>query len=129
MQSRIFDEETINSVLATLERGKLFRYDCENSEESETSLLEQEIAEFLGFKYALAVNSCSSALFLALITANIGHGDEVLIPAFTFIAVPSAVVHAGAVPKLVEVDEDFMIDCDDLERKISPKTNKDYEKV
>jgi dTDP-4-amino-4,6-dideoxygalactose transaminase len=56
------------------------------------------------------------------LACGVGTGDEVLVPAFTFIAVPSAVVHAGATPVLVETTADLAIDPDDLERKVSPRT-------
>ena len=62
---------------------------------STVAKLEREFAEFMGVPFALAVSSCSSALFLSLKALDIGPGDKVLVPAFTFAAVPSAVVHAG----------------------------------
>ena len=108
---------------ATLEQGHLFRYDCQSPQSSETALFEREFAERVGARYAVAVNSCSSALFLALLASGVRPGDEVLLPAFTFIAVPSAVVHAGATPVLVEMTGDLAIDPDDLERKISDRTS------
>jgi len=120
---RAFDPDVIASVVGTLEQGHLFRYDCPSPQSSETALFERDFAERLGARYAVAVNSCSSALFLALVASGVQPGDEVLLPAFTFIAVPSAVVHAGATPVLVEMTGDLAIDPNDLERKISDRTS------
>ena len=72
----------------------------------------------MGVRYALAVSSCSAALFLALKALNLPRGARVLIPAFTFAAVPSAVVHADCVPVLVEVGADFRIDMEDFHAKL-----------
>ncbi len=106
--------EKVSSVLTTLKNNRLFRYDGELPEQSEVSILEREFAQRVGTKYAIAMNSCSSALFVSLLCAGIQTGDKVAIPAFTFIAVPSAVVHAGAVPVLIEVNEDYVMDLDDF---------------
>jgi dTDP-4-amino-4,6-dideoxygalactose transaminase len=119
---RSIDEAVIDSVMSTLKQQRLFRYDCEQPEDSPTARLEQRVCELLGVKYCIAMNSCSSALFTSLLGCGVKPGDHVLIPAFTFIAVPSAVIHAGAVPVLVEVTEDYVIDLVDLERKITPAT-------
>jgi len=118
----MIDDSVIDSVVETLKQQRLFRYDCDTAEQSATSRLEKRFAEVVGTKYAVAMNSCSSALFTSLLCAGVKPGDEVLMPAFTFIAVPSSVVHAGAVPRLVEVTEDYVMDLEDFERKIGPKT-------
>jgi perosamine synthetase len=119
---KMIDDDVISSVVKTLRQGQLFRYDCDSPEHSAVSQLERQFAQTVGSRYAVAVNSCSSALFLSIKAAGIPAGAEVLIPAFTFIAVPSAVVHAGCLPRLVEVTEDYVIDLEDLERKITPQT-------
>ncbi|NIP26569.1 MAG: aminotransferase class I/II-fold pyridoxal phosphate-dependent enzyme, partial [Phycisphaerae bacterium] len=64
----------------------------------------------------------SSAIYTSLLCAGVKPGDKVLIPAFTFTAVPSAVMHAGATPVLVEVTDSYYIDTEDLERKITDET-------
>jgi dTDP-4-amino-4,6-dideoxygalactose transaminase len=114
--------EVEESVKRVLEKGKLYRYDCSDAWDSEVSLMEREFAEYIGAKYAVAVNSCSSAIYLALLCSGVKPGDKVLVPAFTFTAVPSAVVHAGAVPVLVEVSEDYCIDTDSLKKAITEET-------
>jgi perosamine synthetase len=109
-----------DSARAEIERlltsGDLFRYTA--AKDSPVSLLEQEFAELLGARYALAVSSCSAALFLSLKALDLPRGATVLIPAFTFAAVPSAVVHADCVPVLVEVDASYRIDMADFAAKL-----------
>ncbi len=76
----------------------------------------------LGRKYAVLVNSGTAALSVAVAAADIGPGDEVLMPGYFWVACASAVVRAGAIPRLVEIDDTFTMDPIDLERKISPRT-------
>ncbi len=102
-------------VLRLLQSGDLFRYTAEGSP---VALLESEFAALLGARYALAVSSCSAALFLALKALGLAPGARVCLPAFTFAAVPSAVVHAGATPVLVECGDDLRLDLGDLARKL-----------
>jgi perosamine synthetase len=102
-----------------LKSAKLFRYSGSTAEQSETAQLEKEFAAYLGVKYALGVTSCSSAIFIGLMAAGIERGDKVLMPAFTFTAVPSSIVHAGAEPLLVECDDNYVVNIEDLERKIA----------
>lgn len=115
-------KEVSKNVNVILRNANLFRYIGDKPNDSETALLEKDFAKYLGVKYALALNSCSSAMFLSLICCGVKPGDKVLVPAFTFTAVPSAIIHAGAVPVLVECNEKYCIDIEDLERKISPRT-------
>ena len=72
----------------------------------------------MGSRYALAVSSCSAALFLSLKALGLPRDARVLIPAFTFAAVPSAVVHADCVPVLCEVGANYRIDMADFARRI-----------
>ena len=95
--------------------GDLFRY---TNEQSAVLDLEQNFAKKIGSSYALAVSSCSAALFLALKTLNLRKEARVLIPAFTFGAVPSAVVHANCIPVLCECGKDYRIDLDDFLSKL-----------
>ena len=104
----------IDRLLAT---GDLFRYTA--PEGAPVALLEQEFADLLGSRYALAVASCSAALFLSLKALDLSRGAKVLIPAFTFAAVPSAVVHADCTPVLVEVGENYRVNMADFEAKLA----------
>jgi dTDP-4-amino-4,6-dideoxygalactose transaminase len=84
---------------------------------------EREIAEFLGVAHAIGVNSGTSALHLAMVAANIGPGDEVLVPAHTFIATVWGVIYVGARPVLCDVDASTAtIDIEDAERRVTSRT-------
>ncbi|MEM1076267.1 MAG: aminotransferase class I/II-fold pyridoxal phosphate-dependent enzyme [Pseudomonadota bacterium] len=108
------------AAMAEVERllgsGDLFRY---TSEDSPVALLEAEFAAALGSRYALAVSSCSAGLFLALKALDLPENAKVLIPGFTFAAVPSSVVHAGCTPLLCECGENYRIDLEDFRAKLS----------
>ncbi len=126
LTTSVYDAEPIpqdarDEVQSLLKSGDLFRYTAPLGTPAPVTRLEQDFAALMGVKYALALNSCSSAIFLSLAALGIRPGDRVLIPAFTFAAVPSAVIHAGAQPILVEVGDDYRIDLDDFRAKLSPQ--------
>ena len=104
----------IDRLLTT---GDLFRYTA--AADAPVSLLESDFARMMGVKYALAVSSCSAALFLSLKALGLPRDARVLIPGFTFAAVPSSVVHADCVPVLCEVGENYRIDLTDFEAKLA----------
>ncbi|MEM7319420.1 MAG: aminotransferase class I/II-fold pyridoxal phosphate-dependent enzyme [Pseudomonadota bacterium] len=104
------------AIEAMLNSGDLFRYTA--PQDSPVSLLEAEFATLLGAKYALAVSSCSAALFLSLKALDLPRDARVLIPGFTFAAVPSSVVHADCVPVLCEVGENYRVDLADFEDRL-----------
>lgn len=83
---------------------------------------ENNLAKFVGAKYAVGLNSGYDALHLSLRAAGIGQGDEVIVPAHTFVASCSAIVNVGATPVLVDVGKDFNIDVSKIEKAITPKT-------
>ncbi|MBC7350134.1 MAG: DegT/DnrJ/EryC1/StrS family aminotransferase [Candidatus Aminicenantes bacterium] len=83
---------------------------------------EEDLASFVGTKYAVGLNSGYDALHISLRAAGIGNGDEVIVPAHTFVASASAIVNVGAKPVLVDVAKDFNIDCEKIEEAITPKT-------
>jgi dTDP-4-amino-4,6-dideoxygalactose transaminase len=116
-QAEPIPEAAAAEIKGLLESGDLFRYTATSG--SPASQLEAEFADFMGAPFALAVNSCSSALFLSLKSLGLGAGEKVLIPAFTFAAVPSAIVHAGCRPVLVNVGENYRIDVEEFEDKLS----------
>ncbi len=99
-----------------LQSGDLFRYHA--PQDAPVALLEQEFAQELGSNYALAVSSCSAALFLSLKALGLPRDARVMIPAFTFAAVPSAVIHVDCVPVLCEVADNYRIDLADFEAKL-----------
>jgi dTDP-4-amino-4,6-dideoxygalactose transaminase len=83
---------------------------------------ERHLAEFVGTKYAVGLNSGYHALHFALLGAGIGPGDEVITVAHTFVATVSAIVHCGAKPVLVEVGADYNINPDKIEAAITGRT-------
>jgi dTDP-4-amino-4,6-dideoxygalactose transaminase len=116
-QAEPIPDEARAYIDALLTSGDLFRYHA--AKDAPVTLLEQEFAALLGAKYALAVASCSAALFLSLRALDLPRDAKVLIPAFTFAAVPSAVVHANCTPILVEVADNYRIDMADFEAKFT----------
>ena len=82
--------------------------------------LEAEWCSQFGHRHALAVNCGSAALHIALAAFEIGPGDEVLVPGYQWISCMSAIVRLGAIPRLVDIDDTFCMDPDDLERKVGP---------
>lgn len=86
-------------------------------------LFENEIAKYVGAKYAVATSSCTTALHLALLLLGIGPGDEVIVPSFTFIATANSVVYTGAKPVFADVAKDtYNLDPEDVRRKITKRT-------
>lgn len=85
--------------------------------------LETAFAERHGVKHAFAVTSCTTALHLALVAAGVGAGDEVIVPAFTWVATANVVVHCGATPVFVDVQTDtFNLDPSALASALTPRT-------
>ena len=111
-------EAGIEAAIAVLRHGRLHRYNTAEGEVSETALLEQEYAAYVGAKYCLAVASGGYAMATALRALEVGHGDHVLSNAFTLAPVPGAIAAVGAKPIFVGVTEQLTIDLDDLEAKI-----------
>jgi dTDP-4-amino-4,6-dideoxygalactose transaminase len=110
-------EAGIAAAEAVLRSGWTHRYGETLGDASEAALLEAEFAAHLGTRFCVAVNSCGSAMYLALLGCGVRPGDKVLMNAFTLAPVPGAVAHAGAEHVLVEVTRDLVIDLEDLARK------------
>ena len=117
----IGDEEE-QAVLEVLRAKRLFRYYGPGEADSKASQLERAFAEKTGARYAVAVTSGTAALVCGLQGIGIGPGDEVIVPAYTWIASASAVVAAGGIPVIAEVDETLLLDPADVERKITSYT-------
>jgi len=112
---RRLKEEIDFAITDTLSRGDLVL-------RQQLRDFESHLAEFVGTKYAVGVNSCYHALYFSLVGAGVGPGDEVITVAHTFVATVSAIVHTGATPILIDVRDDFNMDPDQLEKAITPKT-------
>ena len=114
--SPIIEDDEINAVVNTFKSKWIGTGPRVNE-------FEKKFAEYVGVKHAVAVSSCTAALHLSVIALGIKPGDQVLVPSMTFAATANAVIHANAVPVLVDVDKRNMtIDFDDIERKITEKT-------
>lgn len=114
-------EEELEALRHVIERQKMFRF-LLSDEESYVARLEQAYREFTGCKYALAVTGGTTALIAALVGLGVGTGDEVIVPAYTYIATAAAVLSVGAIPVIAEVDDTLTLDPADFERKITPLT-------
>lgn len=119
MKSLTLASEVVAAV-RVLATGGLSRY--HTSGVSEVKKFEGELQEFIGVRHALAVNSGTSALICALVGAGVGPGDEVLVPAYTWVATAAAPLAVGAIPVLVEVDDSLTMDPTDIESKITERT-------
>ncbi len=110
-------EQDVRAVLDCLESGWL-------TMGPRTGAFEQALAEFTGSPYAVTVSSGTAALHLSCLAAGLGPGDEVIVPAFTFVASASAIRYVGATPVLCDVvsPREFNIDPADVARRITPRT-------
>lgn len=111
-------EEGIELATKAMRDGIIYRYQPKTAEDSLTANFEKNFAEFMGVKHAIAMNSCGSAMFIALNIAGVQPGDKVISNAFTFHAVPSVIHHARAEPVLVESTREWGIDTEDFEKKV-----------
>jgi 8-amino-3,8-dideoxy-alpha-D-manno-octulosonate transaminase len=115
-------EEEKALVNEVIDRKYLFRYYGPEKYPSKVREFELKFAEKVGAKYALAVNSCTSALISSMVACGIGPGDEVIVTGYTFFASCASIVAAKATPVIAEIDETLTMDPDDIEKKITPST-------
>ena len=108
-------EEYINIVQDVLSRGAYIM-------QQELIDFENDLAKYLGVKHAIGVADGTMALLTSLMAADIGEGDEVIVPSHTFIASAAAIHHSGAKPILADCQEDHLIDPDSILKLITPKT-------
>ena len=111
---RLWDE-VLEAITESLSKGDLILRD-------QLRQFEENIASFVGVKHAVGVNSGTDALFLSLKAAGVGHGDEVITVAHTFVATVSVIVYCGAKPILVDIGEDMNMDVEQVEQVITPQT-------
>lgn len=90
----------------------------------ETELFEQDFAEYLGVRHAVAVSSGTAALHLALLALGIGPGDEVIVPSLTFVATANAIVYTGATPVFADISsaKDWNVSPERIEELTTPRT-------
>lgn len=107
--------EVMEAITEALSKGDLILRD-------QLRQFEENLASLIGVKYAVGVNSGTDALFLSLRAIGIGHGDEVITVAHTFVATVAAIIHCGATPIVVDVRDDMNMDVEQVEHVISPRT-------
>ena len=110
-------DEHVDAVAETLRSGWL-------TMGPRTKEFEEAYADHLGVPHAIALSSCTAALHLAYLAAGVGRGDEVIVPAITFVASAAAARYCGAEPVLADVlgDHDLGLDPGEVERRITPRT-------
>jgi len=111
-----FDDDELNEVKNVLDSGWV-------SKGSKVEEFEENIENYLGIKYAIAVTNCTSALHLALLTLGIGKGDSVLVSDFTFPATAHAILYCGATPIFIDVDRrTYNMNPFQIEKKVKKNT-------
>lgn len=112
----VIEEDEKRAVIDALESGQL-------AQGPRVAAFEDAFAAYIGVAHAVAVNSGTAALHLALLAHGVGPGDEVIVPAFSFAATANVVLHAGARPVFVDVrEDDFCIDPGQVERAMTART-------
>lgn len=116
------DDEELEAVTRVVKSRSLFRYygvDPQN----QVDALESEFAAFTGAPHALAVTSGTGALATALAALQVGPGQEVIVPAYMWVAVVGAVIGRGAIPVLADIDDTFCLNAQSVEAQITPRTS------
>jgi 8-amino-3,8-dideoxy-alpha-D-manno-octulosonate transaminase len=121
--TQFYDEQELQQLSEVHGRRQPFRwYGPGDQPPGKVAAFEKEWAERMQTRFALAVTSGTAALQTALAALQIGPGDEVILPAWTWHSCFNAIVLAGALPVFAEIDESFNIDPADIETKITPQT-------
>ncbi len=114
--SPLIEDEVIEEVVDTIKS-------CWIGTGPRVNQFENMISEYKDIKHAMALNSCTAGLHLALLAIGINPGDEVITTPMTFCATANSIVHAGGVPVFADVEKDTMnIDPEEIEKKITNKT-------
>jgi 8-amino-3,8-dideoxy-alpha-D-manno-octulosonate transaminase len=122
--TELFGAEERKEINDVMETGIFFRYNHEAQRKDiwKAKDFENEVKKITGAKYAHAVSSGSTAVACALAAAGVGAGDEVIVPAFTYIATIEAVLFVGALPVFAEVDETLCLSAEGIKQVITSKT-------
>ncbi len=120
----LFGEEEKKEVADVLKSGVLMRYGFDGMRNGhfKAKEFEEKFAKLMGSNYAQMTSSGTSALTVAMASAGIGAGDEVILPTFTFVASFESVIALGAIPVLCDIDDTLCLDAKAVEKCISPKT-------
>jgi 8-amino-3,8-dideoxy-alpha-D-manno-octulosonate transaminase len=116
-----YDDKELRQLEDVLEGRNPFRF-SNPLDKSKVAMFENEYAARMRTKYALAVTSGTAALHTAMAALEVGPGDEVILPAWTWFSCYNAVLQVGALPVFAEIDESFNIDPSDIEHRITPQT-------
>ncbi len=119
-----FGTEETEAVTEVMKSGYLFRYGSENDPKflHKVSDLEKEFARYSETNFALATTSGTSSLLISALALGLKPGDEIIVPAYTFVASYSSMIFAGLIPVLAEIDESLTLDPNDIENRITPRT-------
>ncbi len=119
-----YGEEELEAVIEVMKSGRLFRYGSESDPMflHKVSTLEKRFAEYCDARYALATTSGTASLVAAVLALGLEPGDEVIVPAYTFVASYTSLIFAGIVPVLAEINDSLTLDPDDIECRITPRT-------
>ena len=119
-------EREAQAVKRVIDSKRLIRFygpdDPDDPGTSEVEELEKEFAARIGTEYALGLTSCTASLICGLAALGVGPGDEVIVPAYTFVASASAVLAVGAIPIIAEIDDTLTLDPESVRERISPYT-------
>jgi len=111
----IIEKEEIEAVSEVLKSGII-------AQGPKVKEFESKFSDFIGAEFGIATNSGTAALHVALLAHDIGPGDEVVTTPFSFIATVNCIRYVGAKPVFVDIKDDFNIDCEEIQKKITPKT-------
>jgi dTDP-4-amino-4,6-dideoxygalactose transaminase len=113
-----FGKEETDAVMEVIQSGYLFRYGDESNPRflHKVSSLEKEFARYCKAEHALATSSGTASLLVSLAALGLQPGDEIIVPAYTFVASYSSVIFAGLVPVLAEIDESLALDPEDMKK-------------
>ena len=122
--AELIGKEEMKEVKDVLETGVLMRYgfDKERKGVYKVQAFEEAFAKYCGARHALGVTSGSAALKVALKALDVGPGDEVIVPAFTFLATYEAVLEVGAIPIMADIDETLNLDPRSAESRVTDCT-------
>ncbi len=115
------DEEELELVTSVVRAHSPFRFYGPQAQHM-VDMLEHEWRETFGHRYALGVSSGTAGLTVSIAALGLGPGDEVMVPGYLCMSGLAAIVRAGAIPRLVDIDDTFCMSPDDLKAKITPRT-------
>jgi dTDP-4-amino-4,6-dideoxygalactose transaminase len=119
-----FGKEEMDAVMRVMQSGHLFRYGSEDDPNflHTVATLESAFATYCGAKFGLATSSGTSSLIASVVGLGLKPGDEIIVPAYTFVASYTSCIFAGLVPVLAEIDESLTLDPSDIEHRITSRT-------